>query len=69
MAESMSEIDRQAQELVLFELSGKPGGHLHYARCILSPRNEAVRIAIHERAAELYSEPIAAAPGIWKKQA
>lgn len=67
MTESMSEIDRRAQELVLFELSGMPEGHRHYAGTPqqMLPADEAVRIAVHERAAELYAELIAAAPGIW----
>lgn len=60
-----SEIDRLAQELVTFELSGSPTGHIHYARRVLSPRDRAVQIAVHERAAELYEELIAAAPRIW----
>lgn len=69
MTESMSEIDARAQELVLFELSGKPSGHVHYARTPQQPAaDEAVRIAVHERAAELYAELIAAAPGIWNER-
>lgn len=63
--ESVSAIDHQAQELVISELVGQPGSHIHYARRVLSPRDQAVRIAVHERAAELYAELIAAAPGIW----
>ena len=59
------EIDRRAQDLVIFELSGKPSGHVHYARTCLSPKDQADAIAVHERAAELYAELIAAAPGIW----
>lgn len=62
---SVSEIDAQAQKLVTFELQGKPLGHVEYARQILSPRDQAVDIAVHERTAELYEELIAAAPGIW----
>lgn len=65
MIESSSEIDRRAQELVLFELSGYPSGHQHYARYSLSPRTEAVQIEVHKRSAELYVELIDAAPGIW----
>ncbi len=62
---SSSEIDRRAQELVLFELTGYPSGHVHTARYILSPTADAVRVEIHKRAAELYAELIEAAPGIW----
>jgi hypothetical protein len=68
MAESSSEIDRRAQQLVLFELTGRPAGHVHHARYVLSPTTEAVQIAVHERAAELYAELIAAAPGIWNSR-
>jgi hypothetical protein len=71
MVESSSEIDRQAQaqELVLFEMSGYPSGHIHLARYILSPTAEAVQIEVHTRAAELYAELIAAAPDIWNQRA
>lgn len=68
MAESSSEIDRRAAELVLFELSGLPRSHRHYAATPQSGYglgDEAVRVATHERVAQLYEELIAAAPGIF----
>lgn len=65
MAESHSDIDQRAAELVLYELSGQPRSHRHFAQHILSPRADAVQAATHERVAQLYEELIAAAPGIW----
>lgn len=68
MAESMSEIDARAAELVLYELSGLPRSHRHFAATPQSGYglgDEATRVATHERAAQLYEELIAAAPGIW----
>lgn len=68
MAKSMSEIDARAAEIVLFELSGLPRSHRHYAATPQSGYglgDEAVRVAVHERAAQLYEELIAAAPGIF----
>lgn len=63
---SPSEIEARAQELALSQLAGLPSGHVHYVRTLRQlAAGEVVRIAIHERAAELLSELIAAAPGIW----
>ena len=60
-----ADIETRARDLVLYELQGHPSGHVHTARYILSPTTEAAQIAMHERAAELYAELIAGAPGIW----
>lgn len=59
---SASEIDARAQELVTYGLSGQVTAHRH---CAASETVEPVRAAVHERAAELCGELIAAAPGIW----
>ncbi|HEU5429594.1 MAG TPA: hypothetical protein VFU74_22125 [Actinocrinis sp.] len=64
----MPDIDARAAELVLYELSGLPRSHRHYAATPQSGYglgDEAERVAVHERCAELYEELIAAAPGIW----
>lgn len=64
----MPDIDARAAELVLYELSGLPRSHRHYAATPQSGYglgDEAERVAVHERAAQLYEELIAAAPGIW----
>lgn len=64
----MPDIDQRAQELVLYELSGLPRSHRHYAATPQSGYglgDEAERVAVHERVAQLYEELIAAAPGIW----
>lgn len=68
MAESSSEIELRARELVLYELSGMPSGHVHHARYILSPRTDAVQIEVHKRAAELHRELIAAATEVWDRR-
>lgn len=61
-----ADIETRARELVMYELSGKPGSHVHYARTPQQPTaDEPMRIAVHERAAELYAELIAGAAGIW----
>lgn len=64
----MPDIDARAAELVLYELSGLSRSHRHYAATPQSGYglgDEAERVAVHERCAELYEELIAAAPGIW----
>lgn len=65
---SPADIRRKAQEIVIFELQGKPSGHVHYARTSLSPKDQADAIAVHECAAELYAELIAAAPEVWAEK-
>lgn len=66
--ESSSEIELRARELVLYELSGHPSGHIHHARFILSPRTDAAQIEVHKRAAELYQELLAAATEVWDRR-
>lgn len=62
----MAEIDRRAQELVLLHLSGKAAGQLHYARTPQTPAaDEPMRIAVAERAAELYQVLVRRAPEMW----
>ena len=63
--ESSSEIARRAEKLVMDQLRVKPTQERVIARECLSPRTEADTIAVHEYAAELYEELIAAAPGIF----
>lgn len=64
--ESSSEIDRQAQELVLRHMAGKAASHVHYARTPQTPAaDEPMRIAVAERAAELYQVLVRRAPEMW----
>lgn len=62
---STAEIEAAARELVMYELSGYPSGHIHTARHTLSPKTDAADIAVHERAARLYQTLTAAAPQVW----